>query len=120
MKRSGSTTPWLQLDIGAMPICGDDERLKGMLTDRDIVVKVIAQGKSRETTHVGELAGGKPVTIAPTIRSTKPYESCRGIGRRLPVIDGHKLVGLLSQAVLAKALPSDRAGELIKATSSGG
>jgi CBS domain-containing protein len=34
-----------ELDIGAMPICGEDNRLKGMLTDRDIAVKVIAQGK---------------------------------------------------------------------------
>ncbi len=34
-----------KLDVGAMPICGEDDRIKGMLTDRDIVVKVIAQGK---------------------------------------------------------------------------
>ena len=34
-----------ELDVGAMPICGEDNRLKGMLTDRDIVVKVLAQGK---------------------------------------------------------------------------
>ena len=35
------------LDIGAMPICGEDNRLKGMLTDRDIVVKVLAPGGAR-------------------------------------------------------------------------
>ena len=32
------------LDVGALPICGEDDRLKGMLTDRDIVVKALAQG----------------------------------------------------------------------------
>jgi len=111
----------MQLDIGAMPICGDDERLKGMLTDRDIVVKVIAQGKSPETTHVGELAEGKPVTIGADDSLDEALRTMsRHKVRRLPVIDGHKLVGLLSQAVLAKALPSDQAGELIKAISSGG
>ena len=49
--------------VGAMPICGDDNRLKGMLTDRDIVVRAIAEGKDLARTLVGELAQGKPVTI---------------------------------------------------------
>jgi CBS domain-containing protein len=35
-----------QLDVGAMPICGEDDRLKGMVTDRDIVVKVLAKGRT--------------------------------------------------------------------------
>ena len=51
------------LDVGAMPICGEDNRLKGMLTDRDIVVKVLAQGKDPSSTRAGELGKGKPVTI---------------------------------------------------------
>ena len=34
-----------ELDVGSLPICGEDDRLKGMLTDRDIVVKALAQGK---------------------------------------------------------------------------
>ena len=45
-----------ELDVGAMPICGEDDRLKGMLTDRDIVVKVLVQGKDPSSTRVGELA----------------------------------------------------------------
>src|SRR6187200_1871862 len=52
-----------ELDVGAMPICGEDNRLKGMLTDRDIVIKVVAQGKDVNTTKAGELGEGKPVTI---------------------------------------------------------
>src|SRR5215213_10379477 len=52
-----------ELDVGAMPICGEDDRLKGMLTDRDIVVKVLAQGKDPEQTRAGELGQGKPITI---------------------------------------------------------
>ena len=41
--------------FGAMPICGEDNRLKGMLTDRDIVVKVLAKGKDPASTRAGEL-----------------------------------------------------------------
>ena len=44
-----------ELDVGSMPICGEDDRLKGMLTDRDIVVKVLAQGKDPGSTKAGEL-----------------------------------------------------------------
>ena len=46
---------------GAMPICGDDNRLKGMLTDRDIVVKAIAKGKDPAGTRAGEL--GEEVAV---------------------------------------------------------
>jgi CBS domain len=41
-----------ELQAGAMPICGNDDRLKGMITDRDIAVKVVAAGKDPETTEV--------------------------------------------------------------------
>jgi CBS domain-containing protein len=40
-----AATELTKLDVGAMPICGEDNRLEGMLTDRDIVVKVLAQGR---------------------------------------------------------------------------
>src|ERR687887_1242701 len=45
-----------QLDIGAMPICGEDDRLKGMVTDRDIVVKALAHDMDPATTRAGDLA----------------------------------------------------------------
>ena len=45
------------LDVGAVPICGEDDRLKGMVTDRDIVVKVLAQGKDPGSTKAIELGG---------------------------------------------------------------
>src|SRR3954453_501672 len=81
-----------ELDVGAMPICGEDERLKGMLTDRDIVVKVLAQGKDPSPPKVSGLADGKPVTIG----ADDPIEEAlRTMAehkvRRLPVIDGHEL-----------------------------
>ena len=51
------------LNVGSMPICGDDDRLKGMVTDRDIVVKVLAEGRDPAATTAGELGSGVPVTI---------------------------------------------------------
>jgi CBS domain-containing protein len=52
-----------ELQAGAMPICGNDGRLKGMVTDRDIAVKVVAQGKDPEATEVAELAAGTPIWV---------------------------------------------------------
>jgi CBS domain-containing protein len=60
------------LDVGALPICGEDKPLQGMITDRDIVVKCVADGGDPQTVKVGDLAAGKPVTIAPTTRSRRP------------------------------------------------
>src|SRR5688500_4492762 len=51
------------LNVGALPICGSDNRLKGMLTDRDIVVKCVADGGDPNKTTAGAFAQGKPVTI---------------------------------------------------------
>ena len=51
------------LDVGALPICGNDDRLKGMVTDRDIVVKCIAEGGDPNTVTAGSLGEGKPITI---------------------------------------------------------
>ena len=106
------------LDVGALPICGEDDRLKGMLTDRDIVVKAIAQGKSPGETKAGELGEGKPVTIG---ADDSAEEALRTMAdhkvRRLPVIDGHDLIGIVSQADLAQALDNADTGELVEAIS---
>jgi CBS domain-containing protein len=107
-------------DVGAMPICGDDERLKGMLTDRDIVVKVLAQGKDPSSTKVAEIAEGKPVTIG---ADDSIEEALRTMSehkvRRLPVIDGHDLVGIISQADIARNLDDEKTGDLVEAISAG-
>jgi len=108
-----------ELDVGALPICGEDQRLKGMVSDRDIVVKVLARGSDPTSTKAGELAQGKPVTIG---ADDSLEEALRTMSehkvRRLPVIDGHDLVGMLSQGDLARSLPDDAAGDLVQAISS--
>jgi len=108
------------LNVGSMPICGEDERLKGMITDRDIVVKVIAEGKDPKSTKVSELAEGKPVTIGAddsvedALRTMSEHKV-----RRLPVIDGRELVGVVSQADVARNLPDEKTGDLVEAISAG-
>jgi CBS domain-containing protein len=107
-----------ELDVGAMPICGEDNRLKGMLTDRDIVVKVIAQGKDVNSTKAGELGEGKPVTIgADDSVDEALHTMAEHRVRRLPVIDGHDLIGIVSQADLAKNVDEEKVGDLVEAIS---
>ena len=106
------------LDVGSLPICGEDDRLKGMLTDRDIVVKAIAEGKDPQQTRAGEFAQGKPITIG---ADDSTQEALRTMAqrkvRRLPVIDGHRLVGVVSQGDLATELGNEQVGGLVGAIS---
>ncbi len=107
-----------ELNVGALPICGEDDRLQGMITDRDIAVKIIAQGKDPNTCTAGELAQGEAVTIG---ADDGIGELMKTMGehqvRRLPVIDGHKLVGIVAQADVARAMPDQPVGDLLDALS---
>jgi CBS domain-containing protein len=106
------------LDVGSLPICGSDNRLKGMVTDRDIAVKVVADGRDPGSVKVGELAEGKPVTIGADDSVEEALRTMTSHGvRRLPVIDGHDLVGVVSQADIARNLPEDKVGDLVEALS---
>ena len=104
--------------FGSMPICGEDNRLKGVLTDRDIVVKALAKGKDPGSTRAGELGEGKPVTIG---ADDSIQEALRTMAqhkvRRLPVIDGHQLVGIVSQADIARNIDEEKTGDLVEAIS---
>jgi CBS domain-containing protein len=105
-------------NIGALPVCGEDNRLKGMITDRDIVVKVIAEGKDPRALTAGELAQGEAITVGADEEVTKIMDTMSQYKvRRLPVVDGHKLVGIISQADVARALPNPQVGDLLEAIS---
>ena len=102
-----------QLDIGAMPICGQDDRLKGMITDRDIVVKVLAQDKDPATTMAGELAQDRLTCV----RADAPIDHALSLMqehkvRRLPVLDENKrLCGMITEADIATNLAEDKGGD---------
>jgi CBS domain-containing protein len=102
------------LDVGALPICGEDNRLHGMLTDRDIVVRCVAEGGDPATATAGQFAQGKPVTIG---ADDSAEEALRTMAehqvRRLPVIDGHTLVGMLSQADVAREMSDRMTGDTV-------
>ncbi|MFF8289601.1 CBS domain-containing protein [Streptomyces sp. NPDC016309] len=108
-----------QLGVGAMPICGADDRLKGMLTDRDIVVKALGAGKDPARTTAGDLAQGDVVYVDAdddaqlVLRKMSEHKV-----RRLPVIEDHRLVGMIAQADVARGLPDPQVGDLLEALSS--
>lgn len=107
------------LEVGSLPICDQDNQLKGMVTARDIVVKVVAAGKDPAQVTVGSLVNGEPVTIGAdeTLHDALRTMSEHQV-RRLPVIDGADVIGVLSEADVAKALPEEMAAELVEAVSS--
>jgi CBS domain-containing protein len=109
-----------ELEVGSMPICGEDDRLKGMLTDRDIVVKVLAEGKDPASVKAGELGQGDAKTV--TIGADDPIDDALRTMidhkvRRLPVIDERKLVGIISQADIATHIDEEKVGDLVEAIS---
>jgi CBS domain-containing protein len=110
-----------ELDVGALPVCGDDDRLHGIITDRDIVIKCIGRGSDPAKTTAGELAQGKPVFIDAnddTDRVLQVMEEHRI--RRLPVIDNHRLVGMISEADLARHLSEQAVGHFVEVVCASG
>jgi len=104
-----------QENVGIAPIV-EGERLIGTLTDRDIAVRVVAEGKSPETTRVREVASTAPVTVDPeqdldeALRLMATHQV-----RRLPVVeeDG-RVVGVLAQADVAEEAKTKKTGGLVE------
>jgi CBS domain-containing protein len=104
-----------ELDVGALPICGEDDRLHGIITDRDIVVKCLAKGKDPRIMTAGQLEQGKPVTIDADADSERVLEVMEEHRiRRVPVIENHRLVGMISEADLARRLPEEQVGHFVE------
>lgn len=107
-----------EASTGAVPVCDADGHLRGMVTDRDLVVNVVAAGKVPGETKLIDLVRGEAVTIGAddsieeALATMKQHKV-----RRLPVIDGTKLVGVLSQADIARACPPEQVGDLVAAIS---
>jgi CBS domain-containing protein len=108
------------LGVGALPICGEDDRLHGIITDRDIVIKCLAEGKEPSSARAGDLAQGTPfyadadADLDDVLRQMVDHKI-----KRLPVISNHRLVGMISEADLAKNLPEEKLGQLVEAIKSG-
>ncbi|WP_037668634.1 CBS domain-containing protein [Streptomyces griseus] len=99
------------LNVGALPISDQNERLCGILTDRDIVVGCVALGHDPAKTTAGELAQGTPRWIdADADVSEVLHEMQEHQIRRLPVIEDKRLVGMISESDLAQHLTEDQIG----------
>jgi CBS domain-containing protein len=108
------------LDVGALPICGNDNRLQGIITDRDIVLKCVANGDNPATVTTGQLAQGKPFYIdADSDVSMVLHTMEEHRIRRLPVIENHQLVGIISEADLARSLPDQAVAEFVEVICAG-
>jgi len=104
--------------IGAVPVCDASGHLRGVVSDRDLVVEVLAAGKDPRTTKLIDLVHGEAVTIGADDSIEEAIQTMQSHKvRRLPVIDGTELVGMLSQADIARFCPPEQAGQLVAAIS---
>ncbi|MBC7273303.1 MAG: CBS domain-containing protein [Streptomyces sp.] len=98
-----------ELGVGALPISDENERLCGILTDRDIVVGCVAMGHDPAKVTAGDMAQGTPrwieasADVGEVLREMQTHQI-----RRLPVIENKRLVGMISEADIARHLTGDQ------------
>ena len=89
-------------NVGALPVCGVDGRVCGVVTDRDLVTRCLAPGRSAGTTKVKDVMTGRVVSVEPNMDvSAAAHLMGREQVRRLPVLENGKLCGMVSLADLA-------------------
>ncbi|MGW4533093.1 CBS domain-containing protein [Nocardia sp. NPDC004340] len=105
------------LDVGSIVIADENERMVGIITDRDIVVKCIARGHSPDTTQARDLCEATPRWIAEDADVDDVLDSMEVHRiKRLPVIDGNKrMVGMISESDLARHLDDESLGDFVTA-----
>lgn len=104
-------------DVGSVPVV-EGPRLVGILTDRDIVTRVVAEGRDPGSTSVGDVASGELVTAEPTADLSDALRlMAQHQVRRLPIVEQGRLVGILAQADVAEQLGDEETGRLVEAIS---
>jgi len=103
-----------QEDVGPVPIV-EDGRLVGIVTDRDIAVRVVAEGRDPNATTVREIASTELVTVSPDddLDEALILLAERQV-RRLPVVEGDRLVGIVAQADIARLGKDKKTGEVVE------
>jgi len=102
-------------NVGALPISDQNDRMCGIVTDRDIIVKCVAHGQDPSAVTAGELAEGTPRWIdanAPVSEVLREMRDHRI--RRLPVIQNKQLVGMISEADIARQLSETQIAALVE------
>ncbi|MDT0380141.1 CBS domain-containing protein [Streptomyces sp. DSM 42041] len=104
-----------RLDVGALPISDADERMCGILTDRDIVVGCVAEGRDPSRVTAGDMARGTPRWIEASADVSQVLEEMQSHRiRRLPVVENKRLVGMISEADLAHHLTDDQIATFVE------
>ncbi|MFI0454085.1 CBS domain-containing protein [Actinomadura sp. 6N118] len=104
-----------ELDVGSLPICGNDDKLHGIITDRDIVVGCVARGKDPAKVKAGEFGQQRLHMVSATddadavVRMMERHQI-----RRVPVIENKRLVGMISEADLAQHLPEEKLARFVE------
>ena len=108
-----------EADIGSLPIT-DDEQLVGMITDRDITTRVVAEAADPKMTSVGDVVSRDLISVEPDedLEEAVQLMASHQV-RRLPVVENGRLVGIVAQADVALTLRENeqRTGELVEAIS---
>lgn len=91
-------------NVGALPVCSEDKRLRGMITDRDIVLRCVAAEEEPAQTMVRDIMTRNCATVSPgdDCREATRLMAAQQV-RRLPVVEGGKVVGMISLGDLAKS-----------------
>jgi CBS domain-containing protein len=108
-----------ELDVGMLPVCNEDRRLDGAITDRDIAIKVVGEGRDPSSTTVDDVCERvEVVTVGADDSIEVALETMkRHAVRRLPVIDGNEVVGMLSQADVSRRVADAKTGDLVQSIS---
>lgn len=89
-------------NIGVLPVCGNDGKVCGVVTDRDLVTRCLATNRSPEETRVQDVMTGRIISASPNMDSAvAAYLMGREQVRRLPVVEDGKVCGIISVGDLA-------------------
>ncbi|MCK1797227.1 CBS domain-containing protein [Streptomyces sp. XM4193] len=104
-----------ELDVGALPVSDQNERMCGIITDRDIVVECVAHGLDPSRITCGDLSLGTPRWVDSDADVGEVLEEMQGHQiRRLPVIKDKRLVGMISEADLAQHLSEEQIAAFVE------
>lgn len=103
------------LDVGALPICGNDQKLHGIITDRDIVVRCCAEGRNPADVQAKEFAQGSlhwvesNTDVEEVLNRMQQHQI-----KRMPVIENHRLIGMISEADLGRHLSDSQVAHFVE------